>query len=417
MDLFHVERFYGNTDGEENVEKDDLENERLESLKDKIERKRRALQDGPTKKKKVNKADKTVENAKKISNRVKISEVNPEKDTVIQINDVVEPKRKEKGLNSFAAKVSKKTRTAITEGIGLHREKTSDEEKENGNKRRKKVRKGGGEKKAGLTSLGKETEGEEEVGASNDGAERANESNKDAGKTIGNMTEIDNYENSDIDGYERLQKTDSSFQNAETAKTSKKEMEEKEDPDSYFKVLGSFDDKKQKKQVKRLLPKWIAEAKHIDSEIYSKKLSIDDATFLEDFSRSNLKEQNIEHLFPVQSCVIPKILSQNCQHGVYHKAGLLPSDICVSAPTGSGKTLAYTLPIVQMLARCEWRRLQAIVILPSRDLALQVKNVIGACTKGTRVKVGLASGIKSLHDEQQQLVSKGYSSLSMWLQT
>ena len=406
MDLFHVQRFYGNTDEVENVENDHLEKERLESLKDKIKRKRQALQDGAPKKKKVNKEGKAVENAKKISNGVEISEVKAEKDTEMQIDDVIEHRRKEKGVTLFAGKVSKKARTEATEGAGLHREKSSNEERENGSKRRKKVREVRGEKKAGLTSLAKETEREEEVDTR---TEHANEGSNDTRKTIGNTKDFDkSYENSDTDGNEKLQNTDLSFQNTEAAKTSQIEMEESENTHSYFKVLGSFDNKKEKKLVKRLLPKWIAEAKHIDSEMYSKKLSINDANFLEDFSKSNLKEQNIEYLFPVQSCVIPIILSQNSKHCVYHKVGLLPPDICVSAPTGSGKTLAYTLPIVQILAKCEWRRLQAIVILPSRDLAQQVKNVIAVYTKGSHVKVGLASGIKSLHDEQQQLVSKGY---------
>ena len=409
MDLFHVQRFYGNTDGEENVENDHLEKKRLESLKDKIKRKRQALQDGASKRKKVNRVGKAVENAKKISKGVKISEVKAEKDTEMQIDDVIELRRKEKGLNSFADKLSKKARTEATESAGLHREKSLNEERENGSKRRKKVREVGSKKKAGLTSLAKETEREEEVDSSNSRTEHANESSKDTHKTIGNTKDFDkSYENSDTDGNEKLQNTDLSFQDPGAAKTSQIDMEENEDTHSYFKVLGSFDNKKEKKLVKRLLPKWIAEPKHIDSEMYSKKLSINDANFLKDFSKSNLKEQNIEYLFPVQSCVIPIILSQNSKHGVYHKVGLLPPDICVSAPTGSGKTLAYTLPIVQILAKCEWSRLQAVVILPSRDLAQQVKNVITVYTKGSHVKVGLASGIKSLHDEQQQLVSKGY---------
>lgn len=70
----------------------------------------------------------------------------------------------------------------------------------------------------------------------------------------------------------------------------------------------------------------------------------------------------ISNLFPVQVAV-------------WHEAvglGGGEQDICVCSPTGSGKTLAYALPIVQMLSTRVIRRLRALVVLPTRDLALQV---------------------------------------------
>ena len=52
--------------------------------------------------------------------------------------------------------------------------------------------------------------------------------------------------------------------------------------------------------------------------------------------------------------------------------GAFQRDICINSPTGSGKTLAYALPIVQMLSTRTVRCLRALVVLPTRDLALQV---------------------------------------------
>ncbi|XP_065056118.1 ATP-dependent RNA helicase DDX51-like [Rhopilema esculentum] len=156
-----------------------------------------------------------------------------------------------------------------------------------------------------------------------------------------------------------------------------------------------------------MLPKWIAQPKEIFSQKTNEQVSVKECTYLKEFSKKNLELLRINHLFPVQSNVIPYILSQNCKGSIFGKAGLQPSDICVSAPTGSGKTLAYAVPIVQVIHHCLFRRLQALVVLPSKDLASQVKTVFSKLVAGTHLKIGLASGVKSFHDEQQLLVSVG----------
>ncbi|GAB2228705.1 hypothetical protein Drorol1_Dr00022828, partial [Drosera rotundifolia] len=76
----------------------------------------------------------------------------------------------------------------------------------------------------------------------------------------------------------------------------------------------------------------------------------------------------ISSLFPVQVAVWYETIGP----------GLFERDICVNSPTGSGKTLAYALPIVQMLANSSVRSLRALVVLPTRDLTLQVKEVFAA---------------------------------------
>lgn len=52
----------------------------------------------------------------------------------------------------------------------------------------------------------------------------------------------------------------------------------------------------------------------------------------------NVKSMGVEHLFPVQTEVIPFVL----------RGSVVGQDIAVSAPTGSGKTLAYAMPIVHV---------------------------------------------------------------------
>ena len=70
----------------------------------------------------------------------------------------------------------------------------------------------------------------------------------------------------------------------------------------------------------------------------------------------------IETFFPVQEAAWLETIGP----------GAFERDICINSPTGSGKTLAYALPIVQILSARKVRCLRALVVLPTRDLALQV---------------------------------------------
>jgi ATP-dependent RNA helicase DbpA len=58
-------------------------------------------------------------------------------------------------------------------------------------------------------------------------------------------------------------------------------------------------------------------------------------------------------------------------------------DIVLLSPTGSGKTLAYLLPLVQMLDRNS-DKVQAVVLVPGRELALQSHTVFGDMRCGLR---------------------------------
>ena len=49
-------------------------------------------------------------------------------------------------------------------------------------------------------------------------------------------------------------------------------------------------------------------------------------------------------------------------------------DLVLLSPTGSGKTLAFLLPLVQTL-KAEIQDVQALVLVPSRELALQIETV------------------------------------------
>jgi superfamily II DNA/RNA helicase/cold shock CspA family protein len=56
---------------------------------------------------------------------------------------------------------------------------------------------------------------------------------------------------------------------------------------------------------------------------------------------------------------------------------LAGKDICGKAPTGSGKTLAFGIPLVLNATQSRPRRPRALVLVPTRELASQVHEVIG----------------------------------------
>lgn len=88
---------------------------------------------------------------------------------------------------------------------------------------------------------------------------------------------------------------------------------------------------------------------------------------------TTLRGLGFDETFPVQEKTIPKALEGG--------------DIAVRAKTGSGKTLAFGVPMAQMLKR--EGRIQAMVLVPTRELAIQVSRVL---RKISNAYVGLVYG-------------------------
>ncbi|KEP53057.1 DEAD-box helicase family protein [Rhizoctonia solani 123E] len=120
-----------------------------------------------------------------------------------------------------------------------------------------------------------------------------------------------------------------------------------------------------------------------------------------DRMRERLAEIGIESLFAVQTVLLPFLLSTRVLHCPYDP----PRDACVSAPTGSGKTLAYVVPITEILSTRIVTRLRALVVLPTRELAVQVRETFDAIAKGRGLKIATATGQHSFAHEQSQLVN------------
>lgn len=119
---------------------------------------------------------------------------------------------------------------------------------------------------------------------------------------------------------------------------------------------------------------------------------------LPSFLVSNLERDGYENFFPIQSLVIPDVIASE------RHSQIRVRDICVSAPTGSGKSLAFVLPVLNALSSTTVRRLRALVVLPSRDLATQVYKVFKRYSEGSQLQVGLAIGQTDFEAEQKALI-------------
>ena len=71
-----------------------------------------------------------------------------------------------------------------------------------------------------------------------------------------------------------------------------------------------------------------------------------------------LADRGITDAFPIQEMTIPD--------------GLAGRDVLGKAKTGSGKTLAFGIPLVESTERAESRRPHGLILVPTRELAVQV---------------------------------------------
>ncbi len=93
----------------------------------------------------------------------------------------------------------------------------------------------------------------------------------------------------------------------------------------------------------------------------------------------------------VQAQVIPILLEKR--------------DIIVKSQTGSGKTAAFAIPVCQAI---DWEenKPQALVITPTRELAIQVKEDIFHLGRFKRLKVAAVFGKSSFYNQEKQLKQK-----------
>ena len=82
------------------------------------------------------------------------------------------------------------------------------------------------------------------------------------------------------------------------------------------------------------------------------------------------------------------------------------ADILGAAKTGSGKTLAFLVPVLENLYRRRWAELDglgALILSPTRELAIQIFEVLRKIGRYHTFSAGLVIGGKSLQEERERL--------------
>lgn len=110
-----------------------------------------------------------------------------------------------------------------------------------------------------------------------------------------------------------------------------------------------------------------------------------------------IEEQNYDAPTPVQQQTIPLVLAKK--------------DVITTAQTGTGKTAAFALPIIQQLfdkqdAGKKAKKIRALIISPTRELALQIYDNFKAYGKYSNLRATVVYGGTSI-EPQKDVLAKG----------
>jgi len=108
--------------------------------------------------------------------------------------------------------------------------------------------------------------------------------------------------------------------------------------------------------------------------------------------RNNLAKQAFHEPTPVQAQAIPPALSGK--------------DVVATAQTGTGKTLAFALPIIERLSGSRSNKVQALVLSPTRELAIQIEETFARIGAGSGIRSAVAVGGMS-ESKQLQAIRRG----------
>ena len=105
-----------------------------------------------------------------------------------------------------------------------------------------------------------------------------------------------------------------------------------------------------------------------------------------------LADRGIATAFPIQALTIPDALAGR--------------DVCGKAKTGSGKTLAFGIPALERLSKAEPRRPRALILVPTRELATQVREELHPLTDARGYEIAAIYGGADI-EKQINKLAKG----------
>ncbi|KAH9903502.1 DEAD-domain-containing protein [Cubamyces lactineus] len=157
--------------------------------------------------------------------------------------------------------------------------------------------------------------------------------------------------------------------------------------------------------------------KAADSKVKSKKIKkLNEAKAIADLEQSALQFEPPPGLEAFADLPISDLTKRGLKRAYFVKmtdiqAKSLPvslkgKDVLGAARTGSGKTLAFLIPVLEILYRRKWGPqdgLGALIISPTRELAVQIFDVLRSIGGYHSFSAGLVIGGKNLKDERERL--------------
>lgn len=146
----------------------------------------------------------------------------------------------------------------------------------------------------------------------------------------------------------------------------------------------------QKKKISSLNPDMLVKkAMEVNEETYAPGRSYEDMP-LTPAIKSILEQKGYTHPTEIQDKAIEKIMEGN--------------DLLGIAKTGTGKTAAFLLPIIHRLETThKQQKFQSLVIVPTRELAVQVEQEFRSLTTGLHLRSICCIGGTSVNTDMQQL--------------
>lgn len=157
---------------------------------------------------------------------------------------------------------------------------------------------------------------------------------------------------------------------------------------SQREMMASSDDAKEWKSNLKMPPK--------DTRIKTSDVTDTKGTEFEDFCLSRpmlmgIFEKGWERPSPIQEASIPMAMTGR--------------DILARAKNGTGKTGAYSIPVLEQI-KPDLDHIQALILVPTRELALQTSQICTELSKHKKVKVMVTTGGTNLREDIMRIMGK-----------
>lgn len=158
-----------------------------------------------------------------------------------------------------------------------------------------------------------------------------------------------------------------------------------------YRTVSRTDKKNKRDQEKKQLEEIKQRVQDLTPDEYKTFTRFKDLPLTPDILKG-LEKSGFHNLTEIQKLAIPECLKGN--------------DVLAAAKTGSGKTLSFLVPVIEKLLFENWSDMDglgALIITPTRELAVQIYEVLLKIGKYTQLSAGLVIGGKDYTFEKERV--------------